>query len=282
MNWFKKQIGALMLATSKVEENTLSQGGETLSNESMKHQRHNQGSLMDDLKQGVITQEVENLRWRMYKMLGAAESNSKTYEVMGYDENDNPIIKESTRLDNSSILNKVKLSDEYNYNLELLVFNNPITNSVLDSIDDIDTKRELPINIERDFIPKFYIENYVKKLHVRRIDENNKLLELFISKYSDEYDKKTNLLISEIKKSINNKLSNIFEVDKINFITYKSIGCSDFNGFEYKVNSIDSLIEFDGYYIIKYKCEVIKEREYLLEKYRLEELDEKYNNKEKR
>ena len=65
MNWFKKQITNLMIATSKVEENTLSQGGETLSNETMKHQRVNQGSLMDDLKQGVITVEVENLRWRI-------------------------------------------------------------------------------------------------------------------------------------------------------------------------------------------------------------------------
>jgi hypothetical protein len=282
MNWFKKQITNLMIATSKVEENTLSQGGETLSNETMKHQRVNQGSLMDDLKQGVITVEVENLRWRMYKMLGAAESSNKTYEVTGYDEDDNPIIKVNDRLDNSHVLSKVKLSDDYNYNLELLVYNNPITNSVLDAMYDIDTKRELPINIERSFIPKFYIENYVKKLHVRNIDDKNKLIELYISKYIDEYDKKTNLLISEIKKSLNGKLSNIFEIDEINFITYKSVGCSDFNGFEYKVNSIDCLIEYDGYYIIKYKCEVIKEREYLLEKYRLEELDEKYVNKEKR
>lgn len=281
-NWFKKQIGAFMIATSKVEENTLSQGGETLSNDTLKHQRLNQGNLMDDLKQGVITVEVENLRWRMYKMLGAAESSNKTYEVIGYDDDDNPITKVTDRADNSHILNKVKLSDDYGYNLELLVYNNPITNSVLDAMDDIDTKRELPINIERNFIPKFYIENYVKKLHVRNIDNKNKLIELYISKYTDEYDKKTNLLISEIKKSLNGKLSNIFEIDEINFITYKSVGCPDFNGFEYKVNNVDCLIEHDGYYVIKYKCEVIKEREYLLEKYRLEELDEKYINKEKR
>jgi hypothetical protein len=68
----------------------------------------------------------------------------------------------------------------------------------------------------------------------------------------------------------------------INFVTYKSIGCDDFNEFEYKINSFDSITEFDGYYVIKYNCDVIKEREYLLEKYRVDELDMKYDNKEKR
>jgi hypothetical protein len=282
MNWFKKQITNLMLATSKVEENTLSQQGDTLSNETMKHQRVNQGSLMDSLKQGVITQEVEELRWRMYKVLGSLESHDKNYVVTGYDENDNPIMKVSNKIDNATTLDKVKLSDDYGYDLELVVFNNPITNSMVDSIDDIDTKQENPITIERSFIPKFYIENYVKKLHVRNIDEKNKLIELYVSKYTDEFDRKTNLLISEINKSLTGKVSNIFEIDGIKFITYKSIGCTDFNGFEYNIKDIDSLIEYDGYYIIKYKCEVIKEREYLLEKYRLDEMDEKYLNKEKR
>ena len=282
-NWFKKQIGAFMLATSKVEQNALSQDGETLSNETSKHQRHNQGTLLDDLKQGVVTVEVENLRWRMYKVLDAVNKNTKQFKVVGYDEKDNPILETYERKSNSQSLSSVKLSDNNPYELELLVYNDAITNSFIDSMDDIDTKQERPISIERDFIPKFYIENYVKKLHVRNIDSNTKLIELYISKYPNEFDRKTNLLISEINRFVNNQRnSNIFDIMSINFVTYKSIGCDDFNEFEYKINSFDSITEFDGYYVIKYNCDVIKEREYLLEKYRVDELDMKYDNKEKR
>ena len=282
-NWFKKQIGAFMLATSKVEQNALSQDGELLSNETTKHQRHNQGTLADDLKQGVVTVEVENLRWRMYKVLDAVNKNTKQFKVVGYDEEDNPILETYERKTNSQSLSSVKLSDNNPYELELLVYNDAITNSFIDSMDDIDTKQERPISIERDFIPKFYIENYVKKLHVRNIDSNTKLIELYISKYPNEFDRKTKLLISEINRFVNNQRnSNIFDIMNIKFVTYKSIGCEDFNEFEYKIKSFDSITEFDGYYVIKYNCDVIKEREYLLEKYRMDELDIKYDNKEKR
>jgi len=282
-NWVKKQIGAFMLATSKVEQNALSQDGELLSNETTKHQRHNQGTLLDDLKQGVVTVEVENLRWRMYKVLDAVNKNTKQFKVVGYDETDNPIVETYERKTNSQSLSSVKLSDDNPYELELLIYNDAITNSFIDSMDDIDTKQERPIIIERDFIPKFYIENYIKKLHVRNIDSNTKLIELYISKYPNEFDRKTKLLISEINRFINNqRSSNIFDIMNINFVTYKSIGCEDFNEFEYKINIFNSITEFDGYYVIKYNCDVIKEREYLLEKYRMTELDIKYDNKEKR
>ena len=282
-NWFKKQIGAFMLATSKVEQNALSQEGETLSNETSKHQKHNQGTLADDLKQGVVTVEVENLRWRMYKVLDAANKRTKQFKVVGYDEKDNPILETYERKNSTNILSEIKLSDNNPYELELLVYNDGITNSFIDSMDDIDAKQERPISFERDFIPKFYIENYVKKLHVRNIDSNTKLIELYISKYPNEFDRKTNLLIAEINRFINNqRSSNIFDITNVNFVTYKSIGCEDFNEFEYKINSFDSITEFDGHYVIKYKCDVIKEREYLLEKYRVDELDIKYDNKEKR
>jgi hypothetical protein len=282
-NWVKKQIGAFMLATSKVEQNALSQDGELLSNETTKHQRHNQGTLLDDLKQGVVTVEVENLRWRMYKVLDAVNKNTKQFKVVGYDETDNPIVETYERKTNSQSLSSVKLSDDNPYELELLIYNDAITNSFIDSMDDIDTKQERPIIIERDFTPKFYIENYIKKLHVRNIDSNTKLIELYISKYPNEFDRKTKLLISEINRFINNqRSSNIFDIMNINFVTYKSIGCEDFNEFEYKINIFNSITEFDGYYVIKYNCDVIKEREYLLEKYRMTELDIKYDNKEKR
>jgi hypothetical protein len=50
--------------------------------------------------------------------------------------------------------------------------------------------------------------------------------------------------------------------------------------FEYKIVKFDKLIEFDGYYVVKFKAEVIKNGESLIEQYREEGLDKKYENKE--
>ena len=52
--------------------------------------------------------------------------------------------------------------------------------------------------------------------------------------------------------------------------------------YHYKVNGFDKLVEFDGNYIIKFKSEVILNGEYLLEKYRMKDLDAKYKNKERK
>ena len=47
--WLSRQIGSLMLATAKVEQNALSQEGQSLGTEASKFQRHSQGTLADDL-----------------------------------------------------------------------------------------------------------------------------------------------------------------------------------------------------------------------------------------
>ena len=52
--------------------------------------------------------------------------------------------------------------------------------------------------------------------------------------------------------------------------------------FEYKIVKFDKLIEFDGYYVVKFISEAIKNGESLIEQYREAGLDEKYENKEKR
>ncbi len=307
--WLSRQIGSLMLATAKVEQNALSQEGQSLGTEASKFQRHSQGTLADDLVNGVITQEVKDLRWRMYKVLDAASKVSARvvgdlasgeYEIETY-------VSEST----DTILNKVKLDSTDDYKLEMVVDGEAITKGREESLnaDVVDTTLatetlidedgdehktlgvisnkdnkhhdiEYPIKIDREDIPKFYIEKFTKKLNVRIIDETHRLLEFYISKYPSEYNRNTYLLISELKKAmVNPRSTNILYIDNIGFVSYKTIGVNDFRVFEYKVIEFDKIVEFDGYFVIKFKCEVITNGEYLLEKYRETDLDNKYENK---
>ena len=66
-NWIKKQITNIAIAMGNVEKNAFSQEGIDISADTAKHQRLNQNSVMDALLRGEITEEVEKLRWRMYK-----------------------------------------------------------------------------------------------------------------------------------------------------------------------------------------------------------------------
>ena len=81
---------------------------------------------------------------------------------------------------------------------------------------------------------------------------------------------------------VNPRSTNILYINNIGFVSYKTIGVNDFRVFQYKVIEFDKIVEFDGYFVIKFKCEVTTNGEYLLEKYREADLDNKYENKERK
>jgi hypothetical protein len=317
-NWFKKQMTALAVSLSNVEKNALGQESLELGTDTNKYQRHNQGTLADALDRGEITQEVKELRWRMFKVLEASDKmiiSSLGTDEDGYYKLD---VKQSDSATIKSSLKKVKVDDYDDYPLEMVVNNSNSYLGTADSLDanfkefdydeisettetddEGDTKKTLgeisdgeyhsnlktdnPVKIIRDLRPKFEIEKYAKKLNIRKINEKERLLEFYISKYPDEYDRKTRLLVSEIKKAINNpKTSDMLDIVGVGFTSYKTMGVKDFYQFQYKVNQFDKIIEYDGHYIIKFKSEVILNGEYLLEKYRVKELDERYKNKERK
>ena len=74
----------------------------------------------------------------------------------------------------------------------------------------------------------------------------------------------------------------MLEFKKVNFVTYKCIGVSNFLEFEYEIKSFDKIVEFNGCYIIKFIAEIIKDGDDIFEKHRQEILDKKYENKTKK
>ncbi len=313
LNWLKRKTGILSLALSNVEKNALSQTGEMLSADVNAVARLNQGKISDSLINGEITLEVENLRWRTYKILRAAEGTKTT--IVGYDEDNMPITK-TVKVNHKLFTNKIKQDPFDDYPLEMIIDNTEISlsgneamdndyielyNDAIINYDDegneisashgsissseysITNKTELPIKIERDEIPNFNIENFTKKLHVRKINETERLLEFFTSIYPDEYFRTSRLFISEIKKIIeNNKKSTLTEFKSVNFVTYKSIGINDYLEFEYTDISFDKIVEYNGFYIIKFKATVSKNGYDIFDVYKVDSLEKKYENKEKK
>jgi hypothetical protein len=318
--WAKKQAAILSLALANVEKNAFSQNRESLSNDINQERRHTQGKLADSLVHGEVTQEVMDLRWRTYKVL--KETDGVTAEIIGYDDDGMPIVK-TKKKDKRIGLDKIKIDPTDSYPLEMVVDNDEITIGVKETITnnlintqeatiktetfiDANTlketeenvaihgninsndffashKSEKPIKVGRTFFPKFNIENFTKKLNIRTIDEENKLLEFYVSVYSDKYNNISKFFINEVKKAIKNPLStNILEINEVEFVTYKTIGADDFLEYKYEISSFDKIVEFNGYYIIKFFGKVTINGKDILEKHRMAKLDEKYKNKEKK
>ncbi len=317
-NWIKKQMAGLFFAFSNVEKNALGQEKIELSSDTDKFQRHLQGTLLDALNRGEITQEVKELRWRLFKVLNASDKLMVKQIMSDNGEQEIKVEKLSPKRQ-KSLLKKIKLDNFDDYELELVVDNSEITLSSFDIINNENIKEyeeneiresiqededgvktatlgeissgdytssikgERPIKVIRNLRPKFELEKYTKKLNIRKINEKERLLEFYVTKYADKYNTKTSLFLSELKRAIKNpRLSSILEIDAIGFTTYKTIGSKDFYQYQYKINEFDKIVEFNGYYIIKFKSEVMVDGEYLLEKFRLNYLDEKYKNKERK
>jgi hypothetical protein len=109
------------------------------------------------------------------------------------------------------------------------------------------------------------------------------MLEFYVSVYPDEYNRTSRLFISAVKKAIENpQHASMLDFKSVEFVTYKSLGVSDFLEFKYEIESFDKIIEFNGSYVIKFISNVIVNGDDIMEIHRVEELDKKYADKAKK
>lgn len=311
--WVASKMATFSLALSNVEKNALGQNADLLSSDVNQVRRNTQGQLADSLVHGEITQEVMELRWRTYKIL--RETEGVTAEIVGYDDDGMPITK-VRKVDKNKGLRKVKLDPSDNYPLEMVLDNSEISlggNQAMDNnnislfdevvdnynddgelvsvthgkIDGVEyfatNKSERPLKIDRNQIPKFWIEGFTKKLNIRKIDDDKRLLEFYVSKYPDEYNRTSRLFLSDLKKAIlEPEKSTILEFQKVSFVTYKTMGADDFLMYEYDILSYDKIVEFNGFYIVKFIGKVTVDGKDILDEHRMSELDKKYEQKAKK
>ena len=303
MGWIKNQMMALSLALSSVEKNALSQIGGQLSDNTKMVQRHTQGMMYDSLINGELTEEVKLLRARLYKVIEATDNirikgvafqneldenpddefDENKYSDGVYTEheefNTSGVIVEVR--DNKTTLSKVKLDSEDDYEPDMVIINEPHTLSSFEGLD-INNKQFVPLVIRRSFHPRFLLENFITKLVVRKITDQEKLLEFYISKYPKEFDVNSKLFLKYFEKEKDRLKSDLFVMDGVEFITEDNdIGVDYGYLHEFDNLKIQKIIEFDGHYVVKYIGELTNVED-VRNFYHDEELDKKYANKEKR
>ena len=131
IKWFKQNLAMLMLSLSKVENNAIYNTGNSLGSLDGTHNRLMQGRLSDSLINGEITEEVKELRWRMYKIM--KESTNLKTDIVDYDSDGLPITK--TFKVNRHKLDKVVVDEYDDFKPILVVNNDEITLSSKDVLD---------------------------------------------------------------------------------------------------------------------------------------------------
>ena len=282
-----------MLALQKTEANLKTTEDDLLVT-SGKFQSHKQGMLSHSLINGVMTEEVKELRWRIYKIL--QHTQGVRTEILGYDEDENPIVN-TTRTEIRPIRN-FKGCKEDALPVLMIVTNRTIDVGTTDamnklnaesqdiSLDDYLTKFKSAktLFIKREDRPMFEIEKYTTKMVVKGLKDSDKvLLEFYVNKYPDMEDRRSRFFISEVKKIMAGKHnSSLTDFNGVLFISDKTPGVQDFLEFEFEIDKLSKVTEFEGNYVIKLEAKKVVYGDDVLDKYKIDSLETKYENKERK
>ncbi len=217
-----------------------------------------------------------------YKLIMVVDNTTISSGVVESLENDIEFI-EGVESENENIIDEdiLNINDEVNTETDIDLKTDLV--KTIGELKSIYRKTNTPITIYRDSRPKFEIEKYTQKLHIKNINDKQYLLEFYISKYPSQFDKNNHFLISEIKKILTNKqYSTLTDIKTVLFLTNNTIGAQDFLEYEYDIESFDKIVEFNEFYVIKFVSNIKTNGRSIIEQYRNVELDTKYEKKLKR
>lgn len=225
------------------------------------------------LLKGEITQEVEELRYRTYKV----DKESKTFEyfaptlAMKRDKQDTKFLKYDDR-----------------DGLELITAqpNDFLVETVGETLEQVGgrgKRTQYRIKIKRNFVPRYKIEEYITRLDVKKLDDTHVILDMYVSIYPNDKDFKSKGFISEIKRIRDEKVkSDILDYEEVSFVTSHAYKMDDMVKFVFKNICFREIVEFDGHYIVRFKASVEENVIDLTKIYYSKTMDEKYKNKEKK
>lgn len=267
----------------KSADNLLSQKDSSANGETEINIGVEKDSVLQDFVRGEETQRVKETRDEMYRVL--KESENLTVSRTDVEGGTSLKVRKKTAADFAI---KIDVFNPEKLPIRLVQDNKFYEEGNSFSIEDLETaltKKYISIfTIKRDFIPRFKIEDYAKKLVVRNINNKEVFLDFYTSEYASQFGKIDALFVKQIYdiKQTNNKKSDITTFDTIQFITDKATGENSLCQFEYNNIVFKEVNVFDGNFVITFKANVVVDGEYIGKKYETKELNKKLENKQKR
>jgi hypothetical protein len=226
MEWLKKGAVTFSLAVGKLEQDLFAQNGseDILAQNVGIVNPYIANQLMNDLKQGRLTQQVKEFRKKHYQILKeSAKYKFKDGQLMSEQE-----VRQS----------RVSQGDPHDsYQVEVVFDNKSLGKSLFEEGE------VRPMKIQRGVVPRHKIENYTSTVHIRDIDGKNKLIDFYIpNKPGNES------IIREIEMiRMNPKVTDLVNFTKMTFTTQDA----EMLVFEYKMLAFDKCVEYNGNHIVK-------------------------------
>lgn len=274
-------IKTLFFGMKSTEETVLYKNDEALPGNAVIKEVESQ-RVSKALLKGEVTQQVEELRYRTYLI----DRESKEYKYIA------PTLALREDKDDSKFV-----SYENSDDLEIVTVqpNDMLIENLIDGFNDIDVEDESSDNINlgnfkksknyhiklyRDYISRFKLEEYTKRLVVRKFDDTHDILDFYVSKYPNPEDIKSKGFVREIEKIRDNMVkSDILDIKKVYFITNHAYKKVDMLEYEFDGLIFQNIGEYDGHYIVRFKANIVKDGHDLTERYYSKTMDEKYKNK---
>ena len=216
---------------------------------------------------GEVTQEVKELRHEMY----FSERKSHKYKYIG----NGVVTKKNEIFDYPGIIDK---SD--GFPLQILQPNIEDTGTLSENLSEADyrikNKKEFTIDIERDFIPRFRLEEFTNKLVVKRINENAVMLDFYTPIYKSQFNTIHKLFLKELEKIyMGDVRSDVIDFKQVEFISFRAFGTDDLKKYTYNNIEFDNILIFDGHYVIKFTADIVNDGEDLINEFYCKEEEEK-------
>ena len=245
-----------------------------------------------DMLEQKVTKEVEELRDKHYRVLKEADKYKIDTLTMREEEITNELGEKETIVVFSGGMRKKSKADfmkhppvyekDGKYLLRVIQDNKIIEKESLvnnvyvpSGIYDYETL----LTIDRDIIPRFEIEKFVKRIVVRnKIDTDRAEVDFYLPSEAGQFSKIDAILISNLFTMFDTKnlRSDITDIKGIEWNCDKAWNASDLNLFKYDdITPIDIVI-FDGNFVITFDCHIVEDGTDIVSKYKTKELDEKY------
>jgi hypothetical protein len=254
------------------------------------------GGVFADMLEEKQTQKVQEVVDTHYRIL--KESEKYHVDVFGFSRDDDgsetsDIYGVTRKRTVSDFVKNAKVYDADKLPIKVIQDNRKISKTSVFTeqidfnpsnwlVEDFDY--ETLITVKRDgFTPTFKFEKLVKRIVIKELNDKKSIIELYYPADPPQFGQIGRQISNKMKDVLNNKRlkDELVDICHIEFMTDKpwtSHGLHSGDFFEYSNVKLVDIFEYDGNIVLKYEGDIVREFDYVGDKFRTDSMDEKYKN----
>ena len=258
-------------------DNAMSVGEKTDSDGVSVTQKKEADNVYAQLLRGEVTQEVKELRHEMY--YAERRSHDYIYSGGGRAKKLNDIFNYEGKIENSDGHRVQIVQDNRQDMASIEDYGIDIEKSGKDyntiKMEDIASKSYI-IKVLYPFLPKFKLDQFIKKVVVKYFEDDKRILDIYINKYPARFDRISTQFTNAIESVyMGDTRSEILDIESLAFVTKNAYGSDDLIKYVYGNFVFKDIIDFDGNYVLRFLCDVICDGEDLIQEFYDETAEQK-------